>query len=715
MCKERDVLQFIAGKSKDVDPGVNVTQPENMVEPEEETRVQRPRRKVANYGISQDGRETSHGGKRKIVSLLQAIFAISAGLETNVQELPLQGSYESMPLDYEAMKRKKPATATHALLDGDWFLWYKAFQSEHNGWIDGQVVLPIPKSERIKGCKTIHCRVVLERKWDKATGAFIKNKLRCAVRGDQLRKGIDYKETFSPTAGAFAIRMVAMVASRSGKLSRRRKFQFRQSDAKQAYLNSQIENVYYVYIPSYAKYAEMSLSEITKERQRLRRLKQDDVRAFEKEARQVSDHNSDYVWLARSQAYGGPDAGRSWYFMLVAILVDDLGFQQSKYEPCLFWIGNVADISDDSEWLLLVVWVDDCLYVGTDKAVEWFVTEFQKHAKFGDEGEASAFVGLAFEYDADKGHTKISCPILIDKLVRNASDYLKGKYNRKTPAREGRIYTRATDEEYAEARHLPFPSIIGACLFASNWCRPDITAAIAMLSCHMTKWSKDIFDGALDVVMYLRATRNEGIAFGRANEPHDVLVAWADSDLGKDETRRPRTGWVIKCGGGPIDWSSNLQQNNLDDVTSAELKAAAKGAKKTRMVYNVMSEIGGGLRPKMVPIMFGDNAAAVQVNNNMGALGSRVRHLELSHFMTRDMVMPGMLVYLWCESAKMRADMFTKNLGRILFCRLRTAACGYNYNEESSAVEGTVDSAGGAPVSRGSSSGAGREGAGGTN
>ena len=24
-----------------------------------------------------------------------------------------------------------------------------------------------------------------------------------------------------------------------------------------------------------------------------------------------------------------------------------------------------------------------------------------------------------------------------------------------------------------------------------------------------------------------------------------VLVAWADSDLGKDETRRPRTGWVV--------------------------------------------------------------------------------------------------------------------------------------------------------------------------
>ena len=86
----------------------------------------------------------------------------------------------------------------------------------------------------------------------------------------------------------------------------------------------------------------------------------------------------------------------------------------------------------------------------------------------------------------------------------------------------------------------------------------------------------------------------------------------------------------------------------------------------------------------------------------MSALGSRVRHLELSHFMTRDMVMSGMLVYLWCESAKMRADMFTKNLGRILFCRLRTAVCGYDYNEERSVdeINRPTDSADGASASR---------------
>ena len=45
---------------------------------------------------------------------------------------------------------------------------------------------------------------------------------------------------------------------------------------------------------------------------------------------------------------------------------------------------------------------------------------------------------------------------------------------------------------------------------------------------------------------------------------------------------------------------------------------------------------------------------------------------------------------------------------------LRTAVCGYNYDEERSAVDGTVDSAESASVSRVSDSEAGREGAEGT-
>ena len=115
----------------------------------------------------------------------------------------------------------------------------------------------------------------------------------------------------------------------------------------------------------------------------------------------------------------------------------------------------------------------------------------------------------------------------------------------------------------------------------------------------------------------------------------------------------------------------------MGEYMTTNSKACAK--EKTRMRSSRKSRTCVQRSSGMAPILFGDNAAAVQVNNNLGALGSRVRHLELSHFMTRDLVLSAMLFYLWCSTKQMRADMFTKALGRIAFERNRASVVGYEY------------------------------------
>ena len=264
-------------------------------------------------------------------------------------------------------------------------------------------------------------------------------------------------------------------------------------------------------------------------------------------------------------------------------------------------------------------------------------------------------------------------------MIDRNSKYLTGRYAKKIPAVAGRTFTRATDAEFEEARHFPLPHIVGACLFLTQWCRPDCAAITAMLSCHMQRWSMDIADAAIDLLLYLGKTSEDGIAFGYSTEPRDILVAWADSDLGKDESRRARTGVVVKYGGGPVDWLSTLQDCNVDDITSAEIKAASKGAKRLLSVYNIARHIGGKMRPRTIPILFGDNMAAVTICNNPGAMGNKVRHLELSTFFVRDMVMSSRMVYRYMKSIKMRADILTKNCPAPIHNLLRTSVCGYDF------------------------------------
>ena len=192
--------------------------------------------------------------------------------------------------------------------------------------------------------------------------------------------------------------------------------------------------------------------------------------------------SSDYVWLCRAAAYGAPDSGRLWASMLSSIMIDELGMLQCKYEPCIYWKGCVG--AEEDGWVIVACYVDDLLISGTETMVTWFKDEFQKHAKFGECGPADTFVGLAINHDSE-GRVKLTAPGLIRKMIDRNSKYLTGRYAKKIPAVAGRTFTRATDAEFEEARHFPLPHIVGACLFLTQWCRPDCAAVTAMLSCHM--------------------------------------------------------------------------------------------------------------------------------------------------------------------------------------------------------------------------------------
>eukprot|EP00937_MAST-01D_sp_MAST-1D-sp2_P005357 g5357.t1 len=60
-----------------------------------------------------------------------------------------------------------------------------------------------------------------------------------------------------------------------------------QGDIEQAYLNAQADKVYYIHIPMYVKYAEMSIAEITKERARLMKLRKENQHSEFEEAKHL--------------------------------------------------------------------------------------------------------------------------------------------------------------------------------------------------------------------------------------------------------------------------------------------------------------------------------------------------------------------------------------------------------------------------------------------
>ena len=66
---------------------------------------------------------------------------------------------------------------------------------------------------------------------------------------------------------------------------------------------------------------------------------------------QIKDGNSkEYVLKLHRKIYGKNQSGRVWYTYLTNILVNKVGFNQSKVGRCVFYQGNVMYVlyNDDS-------------------------------------------------------------------------------------------------------------------------------------------------------------------------------------------------------------------------------------------------------------------------------------------------------------------------------------------------------------------------------
>ena len=138
------------------------------------------------------------------------------------------------------------------------------------------------------------------------------HKARYVAKGFSQTKGINYSETFSPTARLSSVRILASLAVNMD-------MHVHQLDFKTAYLNAPIDYDIFVEQPV----------------------------GFEVK------NNENFVWKLNKSLYGLKQSGRMWYFLLHDFLTD-LGFKNSAAENCIYF--KHSEIST-----IILVWVDDLL------------------------------------------------------------------------------------------------------------------------------------------------------------------------------------------------------------------------------------------------------------------------------------------------------------------------------------------------------------------
>jgi len=608
-------------------------------------------------------------GVKSISASIARVFLLITCAVASVAEDALGGSPDSFSnAELKAMRdTKDPKSFYQGLVQADWRGWTRATRSEMKSWKDLGVYSEVKAKDRKPGAMTIPLMEVYTRKWKKSQHGLEKHKLRLVAWGQLLRREIDYAETFAPTVSGEVVRMFLAISVQSGEVPE-------SLDVCTAYLQSAQQETLYAYPPSFAELCNKPVGELIKLRNDLLKLSPKELRALGKATPGKRLAPDDVVWQLHRSVYGVPSAGRSWADRFRKILVEKLGLCQSKVDPCLYFKKDKGS----KDWLLVLVFVDDCPFVGTPAAKKWFVDEVRKWVKIVYFGQLTEFLGMAVQCNNDEitvDHEQMIMA-LSHKYETELSQHKWRCFG--TPARERTIIIPATDEEWEQAKHLPYPNLVGALAYIVQWTKPEAQCIVSMLTAHLRRWSVEMWLCALDTLHYFVDTASRGIRFTRSQDPHgaNIMYCYADADLAMDvATRRSRGGRLVCLNGGPIAFRSSLQRVIQLSSAGAEIVAQVDVALEALGMRRLMKEIGlDQIRPT---IIYQDNQAAITISHNAGSLRKQTKHQEMRVYKMRELLENGDFVIKFCKSARMVADIFTKNLGRVLFQRLRDILTGY--------------------------------------
>ncbi|CAI7884368.1 unnamed protein product [Closterium sp. NIES-54] len=193
-------------------------------------------------------------------------------------------------------------------------------------------------------------KTILTGKWvfrvkTKADGTIDKFKARWVVRGFDQEHGRDFTETFAPVSRHTSLWILLAVAAMKKK-------KLRQIDVANAFLYAPVDAKIYVKLP-HGSYGEPN-----------------------------------QVCQLQKSLYGIKQAPRLWQQYLHARLTR-IGFKQLPHDQGMY------RVTKDDDYILLIVYVDDLLYIGsTDNITAWFEGELQRDLMLTVSSTVTQYLGL---------------------------------------------------------------------------------------------------------------------------------------------------------------------------------------------------------------------------------------------------------------------------------------------------------------------------------
>ena len=343
-------------------------------------------------------------------------------------------------------------------------------------------------------------------------------KSRLVAKGFSQKPGVDFVDTWAPTARQATARLMLHLAAALD-------FHIHAMDVDQAFLQGDLEEEIYMEPP-------LGFAPLT----------------------------PGHVWRLHRPLYGLRQSPRQWHAKLKATLLQ-LGFKPSFGDPSLF-VGECADV-----WML--VYVDDLLIMSQSlPALQKLKEALKKAFPMKDLGEVTSYLGMDISRDWSTKHIFLSQRKQIDSLLARFGGSDIKTYE--TPLAVNHGLTLPSDKEAPHVDQERFPELLGGIMYLMVCTRPDIAHAVSVLSRFIAtgRHGPTHWRAASRLLGYLKHTADYKLTLGGKIT---MLTGFSDSSWADNLIdRHSSQGFCITLGSGAIcgvqtallQWPSPLVKRN---------------------------------------------------------------------------------------------------------------------------------------------------------
>ena len=505
-----------------------------------------------------------------------------------------------------------PLTLNEALSGKDGIHWKRAWEEEMTKLAIRNTWRTLPEKESPpQNQKPIKSKYIFKIKINR--DGSLRYKVRLCACGYSQKYGIDYDETFAPTAKYKSLCTVLTIAASNNWI-------LKGIDVENAFVEAPIDRPIYMNLPT-KTYSHKSGKPII-------------------------------VELEKS-LYGLKQAPELWdKFLCKAI--QRQGFRQLMHDQCIF----IKELSDNRK-VILVKYVDDIIITGNDASlIESVLDGFEKSfTKMTRDEDVKRYVGIDIDYDRVNGNIRLSQKPFIQRLLQKYNitpQSIVDNNSFRTPINPARDYRSPGDNTLD-----PMRDVTGNLRFLADRTLPNILASTSLLSSGAHNPSPAHKAGGEQALKYLNTHQDDYVNLG--GDPHINLFGYADASHIMDHDSKSQLGFCFYLNetSGAVIAKSKRDTTISHSSTEAEIKAVDLAIREATWFRGFLSELG---YPQNSPtVIYTDNKAATILagTNNISDLTS---HLVLRINYIHQEQKCGNIQLKWINTENNVADILTKAL-----------------------------------------------------